>query len=417
MGSFWVWPGRGRPQSLRAMADMVRPMPDELLLPPGTRLVHLGPQKTGTTSLQTAFFDSRDDIARYGVAYPGGQPRPRRAGWGLGLPGAPRGGVPRQEWEDFAAEVRACGDLRVCVSDENYARAESDLARQLVESLGGDAVHVVAVARRLDKYLPSEWQQRVRAGFLGSFEDWLRRVLSDDPEYDRERWQVWMGHDTAALVERWTDIVGPDRFTLIVADDSDRGQLTTVFGRLLGIPEGTLQIKTDPGEANQSLTWSQAELIRRVGSTLAESGWDALDRLALARPVVRGFRRHTAPSMGPRGAVLPEWAFARVQEISERRIAEIAALPVRIVGDPEHLRVPGSAPEPVDPATLSLPVDTVAGVIESLAESRLKPAPKSARSRPEKAAPASKSPAVDQTSSRDLLRVVVGRALARVRRR
>ncbi len=381
-------------------------MSDELLLPPGTRLVHLGPQKTGTTSLQTAFFDSREEIARYGVAYPGGHPRPRRAGWALGLPGAPRGGVPRQEWDDFAAEVRAAGDLRVCVSDENYGRADADQARLLVDELGGDAVHVVAVARRLDKYLPSEWQQRVRAGFLGSFEDWLRRVLSDDPAHDRERWQVWMGHDTAALVERWTAVVGPDRFTLIVADDSDRSQLTTLFSRLLGLPEGTLQIKTDPGQANQSLTWSEAELIRRVNAALAERGWDTLDRLALSRSVVRGLRQRTSPAAatGPRGAVLPGWAFARVQEISERRIAEIAALPVRVIGDPEHLRVPGHAPDPVDPATLSLPVDVVAGAVESLATRRTR-----------RAAPA-KQATVDRTSSRELLRVVGHRALGRVRR-
>ncbi len=376
-------------------------MPDELLLPAGARLVHLGPPKTGTTSLQSAFFDSREEIARHGVAYPGRHPRPRRAGWAFGLPGAPRGGVPRREWDDFAAQVRAAGDQRVCVSDENYARADADQARRLVEELGGDAVHVVAVARRLDRYLPSEWQQRVRAGYLGSFEDWLRRVLADglpdDPEWSR----VWMGHDTAALVERWTEVVGPGRFTLIVADETDRGQLTDVFSRLLGLPAGVLRIRTDLDRVNQSLSWAEAELIRGLNAALVERGWDSPDRVGWSRAAVRGLRRQ--PATGSRGAVLPGWAFAQVREISERRIAEIAALPVRVVGDPEHLRLPDDAPDPVDPATLGLPVGVLVDVLDSIAESA-------------GATPAPTGPTVEETGSRDLLRVVGRRLRSRLRR-
>ncbi|MEJ7756576.1 MAG: hypothetical protein WKF83_09890 [Nocardioidaceae bacterium] len=37
--------------------------PMDLLLPKGTRLLHIGPHKTGTTSLQGAFHNNRDRLA------------------------------------------------------------------------------------------------------------------------------------------------------------------------------------------------------------------------------------------------------------------------------------------------------------------------------------------------------------------
>src|SRR3954452_8721099 len=114
---------------------MVPTVPDDLLLPEGARLLHVGPQKTGTTSIQVALAEARDQLSAHGVHYPTGDHRRRRAGWALGLPGGPKD-VPIEEWDDLVAEVRGAGPVRVCVSDENFARAESQVVERIARDLG-----------------------------------------------------------------------------------------------------------------------------------------------------------------------------------------------------------------------------------------------------------------------------------------
>ena len=66
------------------------------LLEAGTRLVHIGPHKTGTTAIQGALHLARERLAAQGVVYPG---RGRQPLWPVlavtGQPGAARRTAPR----------------------------------------------------------------------------------------------------------------------------------------------------------------------------------------------------------------------------------------------------------------------------------------------------------------------------------
>ena len=66
------------------------------------------------------------------------------------------------------------------MSDENYARAERSVAERIVRDHGGADVHVITSARRLDRLLPSYWQERVKMGHNGSWETWLQAILGDE---------------------------------------------------------------------------------------------------------------------------------------------------------------------------------------------------------------------------------------------
>src|ERR687890_430374 len=48
-------------------------------LPAGTRLLHIGPHKTGTTTVQAAFHQNRAALAAQGVHYAGSTGHPRVA--------------------------------------------------------------------------------------------------------------------------------------------------------------------------------------------------------------------------------------------------------------------------------------------------------------------------------------------------
>ena len=83
-----------------------------VLLEPGTRLLHVGPHKTGTTAIQGALHLARERLAAEGVVYPG---RGRQPLWPiLAVTGQPALlGGPRPEisyWDNLVREVRAAGD-------------------------------------------------------------------------------------------------------------------------------------------------------------------------------------------------------------------------------------------------------------------------------------------------------------------
>ncbi len=382
----------------------------DLLLPEGTRLVHVGPQKTGTTAIQSMMWAAREELVEHGVVYAGDSARPRRAGWAIGLPGGPPERPDISHWQGLVDQVRDAGDRRVLISDENYARAKDDQAARIVEDLGGDRAQVLVFARRLDRFLPSQWQERVKYGMTSSFDDWLHRVFGDD-ESDWERWHVWMGHDVGALVDRWARVVGPDRLTLVIADDSDRGQLVRVFQGLLGIPDGVLDPRQSSGPANQSLTWAEAEVLRLVMREYAAQGHTRHECTLLGRAIVKGLRLTSAELSGPKAAVLPDWAYQRVHELSEERVERVRALPVRVVGDPEWLRVPAERPEPaVVPDRLVVPAEVAAGAASAAIEGSLK----AARYLEGKGEPAGSS--VEDAGGRELLKALAGKARSRVRR-
>ncbi len=313
-----------------------------LLLPEAARLVHIGPHKTGSTAIQVSLHKARPELRKHGVHYAGTAARPRKAGWALGLRGFPDGyeQPPIRHWEELVEDVASAGDLRVAVSNEDFGRAKKPQIRQIVRDLGGERVHVVAVARRLDRFLPSQWQERVKAGDERPYDEWLRIVLDrGNPEFSWDRRNVWHSHDIGALVSRWVETVGEDGFTLIVSDESDRSTLPRTFESMLGLPAETLQLH--PEQSNRGLTWGETELVRSVNLLASERGWSRDQRRPFVRHgVLTDLQARPASTVGPRTPPLPDWAVDRIRELSERRVDTIRALGVRVVGDPEAMRVP-----------------------------------------------------------------------------
>ena len=87
---------------------------DDLLLQGGTRLLHIGPHKTGSTAVQGAFHLARERLAAQGVVYPG---RGKQPLWPiLAVTGQPAlRGEPSPEmayWDRLVHDIRAAGKQR-----------------------------------------------------------------------------------------------------------------------------------------------------------------------------------------------------------------------------------------------------------------------------------------------------------------
>nr|MBA2465854.1 hypothetical protein [Nocardioidaceae bacterium] len=365
------------------------PASDVSAIPEAARLIHIGPHKTGSTAIQVSLHKAREDLAEHGVHYAGDRARPRLAGWALGIAGGPSGRpAPSMEhWHALVREVEQSGSQRVCVSNEDFGRATPEQVEQVVAGLGSRSAHVVAVARRLDLFLPSQWQERVKAGQVKSFEEWLEIVLA--PESKAWEWtNVWRAHEVETMVRRWIAEVGNDNFTLIVSDDTDRDLLPRTFEQLLGLPEGLLALH--PDRSNRGLSWNEVELVRSLNMASRDAGWPPEVHAAFVKDrVVRTLRSLPRPEFGARTPPLPEWALDRVRELSDTRVVSLAELDIRVVGDLELLRVPASVHD--DEPSVDCPpisVEVAARTIESViseANKRQKAAQKAAQKRVQKA--------------------------------
>ena len=322
-----------------------------VLLEPGSRLLHIGPHKTGTTAIQGALHLARERLAAEGVVYPG---RGRQPLWPvLAVTGQPALlGGPRPEisyWDSLVRDVRAAGDQRVVLSSEFFAEADDATARRVIADLGGARVHVVVTLRSLARILPSQWQQYLQNGFHFRYLEWLEGILSEPPQTPTPGF--WRRHRHDALVARWAAENGPENLTVIVLDESDRLMLLRVFESMLGLPAGFLV--PEERAVNRSLTAAEAELVRLLNSEFSRRGWPHRDYARFMRyGAVEHMKDGRRPSADEPKITTPAWALARAAEISGEMAGRIDALGVNIVGDISSLgKLPadGSGPAPGGP--------------------------------------------------------------------
>jgi hypothetical protein len=328
---------------------------------PGTRLLHIGPHKTGTSAIQGALYLARKRLAAEGVVYPG---QGRTVLWPIlavtGQP--PLHGEPQPKisyWESLAGQIAAAGDQRVVLSSEFFAQADDATARRVVTDLGGDRVHVVVTLRSLTRILPSQWQQYVQNGFHFHYLEWLEGILSEPPSTPTPGF--WLRHRHDELVARWAAVTGPENLTVIVVDETDRLMLLRVFSTMLGLPEGFLV--PEQSAANRSLTAAEAELVRQLSEEFSHREWPRRNYSRFMRyGVVEQLKAGRRPAPDEPRIATPAWALDRAAAISAEMAANIEALGVTIVGDISALgKRPGDDPGAgADPGTLLLPVEAAA---------------------------------------------------------
>jgi hypothetical protein len=319
------------------------------LLGAGTRLVHIGPHKTGTTAIQGALHLARERLAAQGVVYPG---RGRQPLWPvLAVTGQPAlRGEPHPEityWDHLVRDISAAGDQRVVLSSEFFAEADDTTARRVVEDLGGASVHVVVTLRSLTRILPSQWQQYLQNGYHFRYLEWLEGILSEPPRTPTPGF--WRRHRHDTLTARWAAAVGAENLTVIVIDESDRLMLLHIFESMLGLPSGFLI--PEERTANRSLTVAEAELVRSLNEEFSRREWPERSYARFMRyGTVEQMKAARQPSPEEPAIATPAWALNRAAQISAEMAQNIKALGVNIAGDISAL---GSVPE--------IPPEAVAG--------------------------------------------------------
>ncbi|MEV5876233.1 hypothetical protein AB0L75_18765 [Streptomyces sp. NPDC052101] len=315
-----------------------------------------------------------------------------------------------RHWARLLDQLAATGGRTSVISSEFFSDAPDDATiARIVDQLGGERVQVLVTLRPLVRIMPSQWQQYVRNDLRMDYPDWLEHILRKPP-YDKPNPSFWHRHRHRhdRLVERWARAVGPRRVTVVVVDDRDRGGLLRIFEALLGLPENLLQ--PIPDTVNRSLTLAETEILRNLnvkfrGNKLPEELYSRLVR----NGAVPHMKNACSPVPGDVKIVTPRWAAEAAGEIGAEAAARIAALGVRLLGDPALL---SAVPEQPAPAPASGQVET--RIAPEIAARALCGALAAVIAGPGGGAAAR---AVHQTSSRDLLRVLGHRCPKRLGRR
>jgi hypothetical protein len=329
-------------------------------------LLHIGPPKTGSTAIQQAMHTSRAVLAEHGVLYPGTRARSRAASWAVtgSKPAVGRPAPNMTSWHRLVAEIQGTGLQRICLSHENFARADDAAIDRILNDLGRDRIHVLFVARRLDKLLPSHWQEQVKAWDTTAYESFLHRMLDGQPDAGTSG-TIWVSHDIAEVMGRWAGHLGYDRMSMIVADEQDRTLVPRTFEAMLRLPGGVLVARTP--RSNTSLSLPEIEALRALNHTARSDDWTPRQYWQIVQNgIVPALAKRS--NRGPRLDGLPAWAFEPVADMADRQITQIEELRrtgIRVVGDPEGLRI-GDCVEPswLPPAIDSVPLDLVTAMVQ-----------------------------------------------------
>lgn len=368
----------------------------DLLLPPGTRLLHIGPHKTGTTALQIALGKNREAMLKQGVRYVWGGEHLNANLAALAVAKRPTRRfssakpVPIEHWTTLVEKVtRALSEERIMISGEEFCSANEATIEQIVRELLIDRIHILITLRPLERIMASQWQQYVQAGSVTlTIDDWTKRVLENDPRDDKVR-EFWVRHNQERLVQRWISQVGKERVSILVLDDGDRGYLYRKVEELLGLSVGTLV--TDERLVNRSMTLQEAEAVRSMYVLLNDLGLGELsDHVRFMISPSEEIKRHRTPHAQESRITVPEWALTEVRDLGKQMADAIKREGVRVIGELEWLAVsrePGGDSQgrvvQKAEAPMQVPVDLAGwiayGVIQSSGISRgdLPPAPTS----------------------------------------
>ncbi len=326
------------------MPASMTPMASEgtLLLPSGTRLVHIGPHKTGTTSLQAALYLGRPAMLEQGVRHAGRGRNPStaaRAVTGQASTYSEEAAPPIRSWRGLVREVERAKEPRVVISSEFFSWAEPDAIRRIVGDLDPARVRIAVTLRPLARIIPSMWQQNVQAGTTTSFDAWLDRLFNPPPGKANRAFWFLQRHDE--LIVRWAEVVGPENLTAIVVDDRDHSMVLRVFEQLLGLRNGTLA--TVPDLTNRSLTMPEAEAVRAFNIASRAEGVSKAQHARVMRLGAAQVMKLRKPEPGEPAVQAPQWAIDRASEVAREMIGTIATSGVRVVGDLDALaRAPES---------------------------------------------------------------------------
>jgi hypothetical protein len=318
-------------------------------------ILHIGLQKSGTTYLQEVLGHCTAEFAEAGTLYPlpAETPRPgtvenhEHAMYGLLGTEFPwvaeaRAIELREGWERLSAQVRAWPGT-VLLSAEALAVIRTPAIRRLLDTLEVPDLDVLVTARSLGRSLPSLWQQHIRNGRAGTFDDYLH-VLADQRDRPLEQIEqeldphLWRAFALGRLVRRWAAEVGIGRVRVVTNSGSPPELLWSRFTQAIGMPAFADRPSADilGKRTHAGLTAEETILLGSLNYALSQANYSREDAARVRDTVVNdGFL--TRDERGPKNVIPEPWR-ARVVRWGEEDLADLLGTGAGLVGQVADLR-------------------------------------------------------------------------------
>lgn len=364
--------------------------------------VHIGLMKTGTSYLQSIYWNSQEQLRGLGLDL---VPATKRDTFHLMLdvrgryqPGSDPVSV-ADALDRLPGQLARAPGSRALISQESFSAASASQVARMVAGVGERDLHVVLTVRDVARQIPSSWQQALQAGRDYGFEDFVASVLSRRGPAVRS---FWNGQDVLAVVDRWLAVVPPDRIHVVTVPPagSEAGLLLERFSTLLGVPVDRLD--TDVARRNTSIGRVQGEVLRRVNAALPEH---YRQRQLYGDIGKRFFATGVLGAQGGERALVPREHEAWCREYAESVVAGVRERGLHVAGDLADLLPVAASFGPADQRVSEVEVAAAAtAAITTMLEQRMEQLEESRRRPGAKPAPASAD-----GSARPLHRRVAGR--------
>lgn len=222
-------------------------------------ILHIGPQKTGTTYIQKCLLDHRTDLEASQTYYPD-------------LFFSYYGHHDLSTYYTFNAEVAGFKDSlarlkrtegNVILSSENLSNAAIESVARMKEDLAVENIIVLYYLRRPTNRLTSLWHELVKHGNCFSFPEFAMQQLTH-PLASRAL-------NPLITLDIYAGAFGKDRLRLVDYDQAaaERSLLKTFFAAS-GLPP---LVPDRDGELNRMLDLAEVEVIRALNIRARTDGW------------------------------------------------------------------------------------------------------------------------------------------------
>ena len=329
-------------------------MTEPTLARPRRLFLHVGLPKSGTTSMQEAMRHHRDALATAGLCYP----KLRKGAMfhaALEMTGkASRWGLD----DEFVAGTfdalldvgrRSGGD--VVISHEVFGQARPEQVPEIVRRASDFELHVIITARDMARTLTAAWQEKVKNGYRGTFDDFVELKAGTLPGGARSE-EVpifWRLQNLGEVLDRWSPVVPPERIHLVPVPRRGAApdELWRRFASAMDLDPAVFDYDEVP-RTNESLGAGKVEFLREVNVALdgrLEEPWGASVRK-------HWFAQSLLSPTGGRRAQAPAAAVERFADECRGWLKKVTELGVQVHGDLDDLdpRVDAAqdAPHPDD---------------------------------------------------------------------
>ena len=331
-------------------------------------IIHPGFHKTGTTALQQALSEVRDELSANGFNYPkiAGDAHHRAAWsviektWGW----KKRGGrsMAPIEWQKLERKLRSNKNTAI-ISSEFFSQASYDQLANLAGKVKSADVEVIFTWRPLPFMLASSYQQYLKYGLKLSYLEWLDSIFesSGKAKHTPSFWQRNLHGD---VVSRWVDFFGAEKISLIAVDESDPNFLYNSFSNLAGIPAGIIQEPVRK-EMNRSLTFNESALLLEINRTYPmDLDWDSYE-IFIRKGNIKALTGSNIYEASDEKIFTPEWAIAKAAEINSKNVEQMKSLGIKIVGDidrSDFSRIPTGVNSPATNISIATAARAMIGV-------------------------------------------------------